>query len=99
MQERLNGTAKAPARKDISADFPLRGFVLCDDCGTPMTACWAKSKPGAKHPYYMYKKKGCESYRKSIRRDELEGQFEALLQRLQPKAKLFELAKAMFIDP
>jgi site-specific DNA recombinase len=98
MQERLNGTAKAPARKDISADFPLRGFVHCDDCGTPMTACWAKSKTGVKHPYYMCKKKGCESYRKSIRRDELEGEFEALLQTLQPKAKLFELAKAMFID-
>lgn len=27
IQERLNGAAYAPARKDINADFPLRGFV------------------------------------------------------------------------
>lgn len=31
-QKRLKSTAKAPARKDISADFPLRGFITCDDC-------------------------------------------------------------------
>lgn len=35
---RLEG-AKAPARKDISEDFPLRGFVACSDCEKPMTAC------------------------------------------------------------
>ena len=29
IQNRLSTGAKAPARKDISADFPLRGFVLC----------------------------------------------------------------------
>ncbi|PQO24046.1 hypothetical protein C2I36_04635 [Rhodobacteraceae bacterium WD3A24] len=39
IQDRLQSTAKAPARKDISEDFPLRGFVLCNDCGKPLTAC------------------------------------------------------------
>lgn len=39
IQERLTSTAKAPARKDISADFPLRGFIHCNDCGTALTAC------------------------------------------------------------
>jgi hypothetical protein len=38
IQARLTSTAKAPARKDISADFPLRGFILCNDCGKPLTA-------------------------------------------------------------
>lgn len=32
IQDWLSGTAKAPARKDISEDFPLRGFILCADC-------------------------------------------------------------------
>ena len=98
IQERLKGTAKAPARKDISADFPLRGFILCGDCGKPLTGCWSKSKTGAKHPYYLCAAKECESYRKSIRRDELEGEFEGLLQTLQPSESLFKLAKAMFKD-
>ena len=41
IQARLKGTAKAPARKDINADFPLRGFILCNDCSKPLTACWS----------------------------------------------------------
>lgn len=98
IQERLTSGAKAPARKDISADFPLRGFILCHDCGKPLTACWSKSKTGRKHPYYMCAAKGCVSYRKSIRRDELEGAFGGLLRSLQPTEGLFALAKAMFRD-
>ncbi|MEM9100565.1 MAG: recombinase zinc beta ribbon domain-containing protein [Pseudomonadota bacterium] len=98
IQERLRGTAKAPARKDISADFPLRGFITCDDCNTPLTACWSKSKTGKKHPYYLCPTKGCPSYRKSIRRDTLEGAFETLLRKLQPSQNLFRLAKVMLAD-
>ena len=98
IQDRLTETAKAPARKDISADFPLRGFILCDDCQTPMTSCWSTSKTGAKHPYYMCKEKSCASYRKSIRRDQLEGDFDTLLEGLQPSQGLFAVAKAMFKD-
>ncbi|MEM7547586.1 MAG: recombinase family protein [Pseudomonadota bacterium] len=98
IQERLKGTAKAPARKDINEDFVLRGFIQCDDCGEALTACWSTSKTGKKHPYYLCKTKGCDSYRKSIRRDQLEGDFEALLQQLQPSKSLVGLAKEMFSD-
>lgn len=97
IQTRLKGTAKAPARSDISADFPLRGFVLCDDCGKPLTACWSQGKK-QKYPYYLCPTKGCESYRKSIKRDELEGEFEELLQQIEPSKGLYELVKAMFRD-
>ncbi len=96
IQKRLNGNAKAPARKDINADFPLRGFVLCNDCGKPLTACWSKSKTGKKHPYYLCPSKGCPSYRKSIKRDVLEGEFETVLHALKPSKGLFDMAKAMF---
>ncbi|MEM1344783.1 MAG: recombinase family protein [Pseudomonadota bacterium] len=98
IQERLRGKAKAPARKDLNADFPLRGFVLCDDCSTPLTACWSRSKTGARHPYYLCPTKGCPSYRKSIRRAVIEDQFAVLLRRLQPSETLFALVKAMFVD-
>ncbi len=98
IQDRLTSSAKAPARKDISSDFPLRGFIQCDDCGEALTACWSTSKTGKKHPYYLCKTKGCESYRKSIKRDQLEGDFENLLQALEPSKGLFKVAKAMFRD-
>ena len=95
IQTRLKSTAKAPARKDISADFPLRGFVLCSDCDKPLTACWSQGK-NQKYPYYLCPTKGCASYRKSIKRDDLEGEFEVVLQALQPTEGLFALVKAMF---
>ena len=96
IQDRLGGGAKAPARPDISADFPLRGFVLCNDCGKPLSACWSTSKTGKKHPYYLCPTKGCASYRKSIRRAELEGAFEEVVRSLRPTQQLFDLASAMF---
>ena len=98
IQERLQGKAKAPARADINAKFPLRGFVLCGDCEHPMTSCDSTSKTGAKHAYYMCFKKGCVSYRKSIRKAEMEGRFETLLQSISPTKTMFDLTKAMFSD-
>ena len=95
-QLRLKGGSKVPARKDISVDFPLRGFVLCGDCSKPLTACWSTSKTGKKHPYYLCPTKGCVSYRKSIRRDLMEDQFAIIVRNLQPTEGLLTLTKAMF---
>lgn len=98
IQDRMNGKKGVGARKDMSADFVLRGFVSCGDCGKPLTACWSKSKTGKKHPYYLCFNRTCESYRKSIPRDKLEGDFAALLKSLKPSRGLFDIAKAMFKD-
>jgi len=97
IQDRLRGNAKAPARKDINLDFPLRGFVTCGDCGAPYKSCWSKGK--AKHyAYYLCQTKTCESYGKSIPRAKLEGEFETLLRGLTPTKSLFAHVKALFID-
>ena len=97
IQDRLEGIARVPARKDINEDFPLRGFVLCGSCGNPLTACWSKGK--AKHyPYYLCHQKGCEAKGKSIRRELVEGDFEALLKALRPTEELFSLASSLFRD-
>jgi len=92
----MTGKAKLPARADLNEDFPLRGFVLCADCAQPLTACWSKSKTGVKHPYYMCFSRGCESARKSIRKDVIAGQFEELLGAVQPSETMADLALAMF---
>ena len=96
IQKRLKEGAKAPARKDLNTDFPLRGFVACGDCGAPLTSSWSRSHTGKEHPYYLCFKKGCSSYRKSIRRDKLESEFESLLLQLQPTDKLIKVARLMF---
>jgi len=97
IQERLKGRAKVPARKNINQDFPLRGFIICDDCKRPLTSCWSKGRT-AHHPYYLCQWKGCISYGKSIRRGDLEGAFEEMLRTLKPTPELYATAKAMFKD-
>lgn len=97
IQERRKGTAIAPARKDTNADFPLRNFILCATCEKPMTAAWSKGKKNY-HAYYFCHQKSCSEFRKSIRRDDLEGAFEDLLQELHPSPKLLRLAKTMLRD-
>lgn len=97
LQSVLSGKVYAPARKDISEDFPLRGFVACDDCGEPMTSCWSKGR-NMHYAYYLCDTPTCPSRRKSIPRAKIEDGAEALLRRLQPARQVFTLAKVMFID-
>ena len=96
IQDRLKGGAKVPARRDISEEFPLRGFLLCGDCNRPLTACWSKSRTGAKHPYYFCFSRTCPSRRKSIPRDRVEGEFAALLHAMTPTREMASLAQGMF---
>lgn len=96
IQQRLKGRAHAPARKDINADFPLRGALYCADCGGVLTSCWSKGRR-AHYPYYLcIGNRACLSYGKSIKRAVIESEFEALLRGLQPSGVLFKTARSMF---
>jgi site-specific DNA recombinase len=91
IRDRLTGHARAPARKNLDADFPLRGAVVCGHCNTPLTACWAKGKYSL-YPYYFCPKRGCEDYAKTVRREIIEGQFETILRQVQPSKEVFAAA-------
>lgn len=94
-QERLKGRAYAPARKDLNQDFPLRGSVVCT-CGNALTASHSRSHTGKRYAYYLCQNTRCSHYGKSIRKADLQGEFEALLQSLTPTQTLFKVAKRMF---
>ncbi len=97
IQERLNGQAKAPVRKDINEDFPLRGFVACDSCGNPMTSCWSRGRNGL-YPYYLCRQKGCALQGKSIRKEKMEKEFEQLLGKMKPSKEMLLLSADIFTD-
>ncbi len=97
VQERLLGKPRAPARVDLNVDFPMRGFVCCDDCGHPLTANWSKGELKS-YPYYLCRQQLCESRGKSIARDKVETAFDELLRSLTPARELFDLASAVFRD-
>ncbi len=98
IQERLNGNPLVTDRKSRDEDFPLRGFIVCGDCGSPLTSCWATSRSKARHPYYHCFKQGCVSKGKSIQRDRLEGEFENLVKTLEPDEMVFGIASQMLKD-
>ncbi len=95
IQHRMNGAAYVPARRNLDEAFALRGFVACADCGKPLTACWSKGR-SAQYAYYYCVTKGCESRTKTIRREVLEGEFEALVRDLTPSRELFLVTTKMF---
>lgn len=94
IQERLRGTVKTFARKDVNEDFPLRGFVLCSTCRAPYTASWSRGR-NATFPYYRCKTKGCGQQNKSVPRSALEDHFEIILKRLKPRPQMLDLTKAI----
>lgn len=95
--EALEGKARPAARRDFNEDFPLRGHVLCNECGNAMTSAWSK---GCRQHYAYYRcmTRGCGEKNKSIARGKIEGEFAAILQSLQPTKQLFALAKVMLQD-
>ncbi len=72
-----------------------RRFVTCGHCEKPLTACWSRGG-NTVYPYYLCPTKGCASYGKSIRRETLEEQSEALLLELRPSESMFQMALEMF---
>jgi hypothetical protein len=96
IQDRMQEKAKIPARKNLNEDFPLRAAVRCTDCDNPLTACWTKGRSKYYPYYYCFTSKRCESYGKAIKREKIEGEFEALLHTLEPSVPLFKTATKMF---
>lgn len=62
-----------------------------------MTAYWAKGR-NKRYPYYECFNKQCDERRKSIRKEVLEAEFEALIKQLRPSAGIISTVAAMFRD-
>ncbi len=97
IQNKLQERAKVPARKDINLDFPLRGFIMCECCGASMTSCWAHGRNG-KYAYYHCRTKGCEQYGKSIKKEQMEGEFEQLLKDLTPTSHVINCMQKIIVQ-
>jgi len=82
-------------RTDISDDFPLRGLLVCADCGRHLTACWVKGR-SKRHPYYYCQNKKCESNWKVIKKETIESQFTELLKKITLKKDILNILQVIF---
>lgn len=78
----LKGRAHSPEVHRRRRDsFPLRHFVRCEACATPLTAAWSRGKSGKRYGYYWCRH-GCQGQRYS--KKVLESMWLARLERLKP---------------
>lgn len=92
VQEILAGRALKRTRKDYSLDFPLRGYVLCTECEEPITASWSKGRT-AYYAYYSCKTVGCKNRYKTIRKTNIDLEFEKLLEETKAEKEILNLTK------
>ena len=103
IQEKMNGSnirkwkvIQKNERKDLSADFPLRWFLYCEESWNSMSGCWTKWNT-TRVPYYVYPRKSPMKW-KSINRDKFHKEFEVYLDTLTPNNGLVNLFKLIFTE-
>ncbi len=101
IQDRLHGrkATTRPRKYNMNDDdFPLRRWVLCPECGRPMTADRPRSKSGKRHLYYHCYRKGCALRGKNIPQAVMHADMESLLCNIQPDPMLLNLARGLMVD-
>ena len=74
-------------------EFPLRRFVRCGRCETPLTGSSSRGRTG-RYPYYHCRKCGSVRTAKNV----VEPAFAALLEQVQPKPTYLRLLRAIVTD-
>ncbi|MFZ0801972.1 MAG: recombinase family protein, partial [Terriglobales bacterium] len=83
-QDALSGKNTSPAiHKKINPEFPLKGFVLCANCGKKLTAGFVKGRRNEKYALYWCFSKECNA-KVYVNRDEIERAFVGLLGMMLP---------------
>ena len=92
VQDMLDGKRlSVAAHQRNNPDFPLRVFVTCGACGTPLTGSWSRGRKGGRYAYYRCRNSRCRAV--NVRRESLERDFAALLERLAPERRYMRLFK------
>jgi DNA invertase Pin-like site-specific DNA recombinase len=76
-------------------DFPLRVFVSCGDCGTPLTGAWSTGRKN-KYAYYRCRNSRCKAV--NVRREKIETEFAELIAKLAPERRYMRLFREIVRD-
>ena len=97
IRRRLDARLPLAPRADTQADFVLRGFVACAQCGTALTASWSRGE-FRRYAYYHCRIRHCDLYGKAIPRSRLETDFLILLAGLAVTPATLDLAQVLCED-
>lgn len=85
---RLQEKVQHRVRIDDRAEFPLRRFILCEECGIGLTASWSRGRNKQKYPYYHCKTRACKL---NVAAQKLEEAFSSTLQEVKPTEGILKL--------
>ncbi len=96
--KKSNGALYIPHEANNEA-FPLRGDLLCPDCGKPLTASFSKGRSRVKlYGYYSCANKLCSSRYKTLKVDDMHSAFISYLEKITPKQECLDLFKDVILD-
>lgn len=96
VQVALRSPDQPPTGRHVShEDFPLRRFVTCGTCGSPLTGSWSRGKLGRRYAYYNCRRH-CAG--QSAAKGTLEAAFLELTQTLVPSPGYLRLLRRLVLD-
>jgi site-specific DNA recombinase len=96
IQDKLNNRPDVRST-DLSQEFPLRGWLMCSDCGRQMTGYFTQGKT-KKIAYYACCNRKCRRNKHGLQRDRVTDNFLTSLQNQELTSELKELFEVMFED-
>jgi len=82
-------------RIDKSEDFPLRGLIKCSGCDGHITAYRSKGNGGG-YIFYECKNKNCPLEESTLRKEDVEGQFNELLKEIAIRDEVIKFLEHLF---
>ena len=86
----------APSGAEVENLYPLRGIIVCEACGRPLTASASRGKSGAHYPYYHCWRDCAAAVRLAARR--LDQDFGKQLTSLQIDPNLWAVVEAHLLE-
>ncbi len=94
VQRSLAGNKRHGRRYEAVPEFPLRGHLQCQQCGTPLTGSASRSHTGKRYFYY-HCQHGCTERHPA---HEINESFASYLRRIKPAEGTIQLYRAVITD-
>jgi site-specific DNA recombinase len=94
VQDVLNGRKKKhPAKQSLQEELPLRGFLQCHRCGSPLTGSASKGNGG--RYYYYHCQKGCKE---RVKADTVNNKFLSELHGIKANENVIDLFEEIMLN-
>ena len=81
----------------VNKEYPLKGSLLCPNCGEPMYASAPRTGNGGRSPRYHCSRKECRGKVKSVKTQLVHAEFRQALTKLKPSEGVLRLYKTILM--